>query len=1032
MFNLFFNLNSQMVKFLLERPIAVTMTFVAFLVIGMVTSFQLPISLLPDTDIPKISVHINKENLSARELENTITNPLRRYLLQTAHLEDIRSSTYNEYAVIELDFEFGSDIDLAFIEANEKIDLALQHLPRDLQRPRVIKASATEIPAFYLNLTIDRELTSNRSALEVSQNFIELSNFAHQVIRKRIEQVPEVALVDMSGMVFPEILLIPDWEKLNALNISLEDLEAAIQQNNINLGNLTITDGQYQYNVRFSSSIRTIRDLEEIYLKVDSRIFQLKQLVDVTEQPQQQQGMVISEDKQAITMAVIKRSDARMNQLKNALTGLLENLKADYPHINFKVTRDQTKLLEYSISNLKQGLLWSSILAFLVMFFFLKDIRSPILIGITIPTTLVISLMLFYLFGISINIISLSGLILGVGMMVDNSIIVIDNISQHLDMGKKLSAACIYGVNEIFRPLLSSVLTTCAVFVPLIFLSGITGALFYDQAVAVAIGLFSSLIISVTLLPVYFHLFYKRKTPIKINTLLNKIKGFRYTRVYERGFIKVMRHQKATWMLVIVLLLATGLLFTQLSVNRLPQYDKNEALIKINWNESINLAENQKRLRDFLAKVKPHVLEYTALIGRQDFIFNQHEGTTLAEANLYINTRSPKDIEKVGDMLKEFLNEGYPLTMAQVMDGENIFEVVFNDQQAPLEARLRAIDNYGSNYIGQLENLLRSLKKGTAGKLLKEPEWQELLVLEVDYERLLLYDVSIEHLYSSLESAFNENTVLLITDNQYFVPVVIGSEEKSFDALMAQLSIENSNHEAIPVRNLVKQHTAKSLKSIAAGQEGAYFPIPFNIQNDQIDDIMSSVKEIVRANGLFEVSFSGSYFKTQALMKEMMIILAISLLLLYFILAAQFESLSLPFIVLLEVPIDLFGAFLFLWIFGDSINIMSMIGIIVMSGIIINDSILKIDTINQLRKDGAPLIRALHVAGLRRLKPILMTSITTILALIPFLLSSGMGADLQKPLALTIIAGMLIGTLVSIFIIPLLYYYLEKGKAVKQ
>lgn len=166
-------------------------------------------------------------------------------------------------------------------------------------------------------------------------------------------------------------------------------------------------------------------------------------------------------------------------------------------------------------------------------------------------------------------------------------------------------------------------------------------------------------------------------------------------------------------------------------------------------------------------------------------------------------------------------------------------------------------------------------------------------------------------------------------------------------------------------------------------------------------------------------------------MKEMMIILAISLLLLYFILAAQFESLRLPFIVLLEVPIDLFGAFLFLWIFGDSINIMSMIGIIVMTGIIINDSILKIDTINQLRKDGLPLIRALHVAGLRRLKPILMTSITTILALIPFLLSSGMGSDLQKPLALSIIGGMLIGTLVSIFVIPLLYYYLEKGKELR-
>jgi len=576
-----------MVKFLLDRPIAVTMTFVAFLVIGIVTSMQLPISLLPDTDIPKISVHVSQENLSAEELENTITKPLRRYLLQTAHLADIRSTTYNEYATIELDFEFGSDIDLAFIETNEKIDLALQHLPRDLQRPRVVKASATEIPAFYLNLTLNKPVSPDKEKKQISQDFIELSSFAHQVIRKRIEQVPEVALVDMSGMVFPEILIIPNWNKLSALNISLQDLESAIKQNNINLGNLTITDGQYQYNVRFSAAIRTIRDIEEIYVKVQDRLFQLKELLSVEQQAQKQTGMVMTDGQAAITMAVIKRSDAQMNTLKTSLKTLLAQLRFDYPHIAFKVTRDQTKLLEYSISNLKHGLLWSAVLAFFVMFLFLRDIRSPILIGITIPTTLVISLLLFYLFDISINIISLSGLILGVGMMVDNSIIVIDNIAQHLERGKSLKEACIIGVNEIFRPLLSSVLTTCAVFVPLIFISGMTGALFFDQAMAVSIGLFTSLTISITLLPVYFYLFYKRKRSFWLNRQFSRIKGISYTWLYERSFFLLMRHQKAAWALIFLLLLATAGLFTQLKIQRLPEYEKNEALIRINWNESI-------------------------------------------------------------------------------------------------------------------------------------------------------------------------------------------------------------------------------------------------------------------------------------------------------------------------------------------------------------------------------------------------------------------------------------------------------------
>jgi multidrug efflux pump subunit AcrB len=1018
-----------MVKFLLERPIAVTMTFVALLVIGLVTSLQLPISLLPDTDIPKISVHINKDNLSAQELENTITNPLRRYLLQTAHLEDIRSHTYNEYAVIELDFEFGSDIDLAFIETNEKIDLALQHLPRDLQRPRVIKASATEIPAFYLNLTLKDGQNPREEIATISQSFIELSNFSHQVIRKRIEQVPEVALVDMSGMVFPEILIIPDWDKLSALNITLQDLEAAIKQNNINLGNLTITDGQYQYNVRFSAAIRTIRDIEEIYVKVDERVFQLKELVYVAQQAQEQNGMVLSDDQHAITMAVIKRSDAQMNALKTSLDLLLENLRYDYPHIDFKITRDQTKLLEYSISNLRQGLLWSAVLAFFVMFLFLRDIRSPILIGITIPTSLIISLLLFYLFDISINIISLSGLILGVGMMVDNSIIVIDNIAQHLEMGKSLKQACIIGVNEIFRPLLSSVLTTCAVFIPLIFLSGMTGALFFDQAMAVTIGLFSSLAISITLLPVYFYLFYKKEKQYRINRLLTKIKGISYTRLYEKSFVVLMRHQKTAWAVIVLLLIATVAIFSMLRIQRLPEYDKNEALIRINWNESINLAENQKRLSGYLAQTDELLEDYTALLGKQEFVLNQKEGSSLAEANLYIRTATPQQIEQAHEILQAYIQNEYPQSLATIEDAENIFEVVFSDKEPVLQTHLRAVEDFGSTYLNQLEKILSELQNSSLGNEVKNPEWQELLVLEVNYENLLIYGVNIDHLYSALESAFNENTVLLITDNQYFVPVVIGSEAQTFDEILSHLNIENKNKQLIPVRELVSQHRDKSLKSITAGQEGAYYPLPFDVSAENVIPYMETIQETVSNKGMFEVSFSGSYFKTKDLMKEMMVILAISLLLLYFILAAQFESLKLPFIVLLEVPIDLFGAFLFLWLFGGSINIMSMIGIIVMTGIIINDSILKIDTINQLRSGGTSLMHAMHIAGKRRLKPILMTSITTILALVPFLLSSGMGADLQKPLALSIIGGMLIGTLVSIFVIPLLYYYLERSTA---
>src|SRR5690606_25211886 len=252
----------------------------------------------------------------------------------------------------------------------------------------------------------------------------------------------------------------------------------------------------------------------------------------------------------------------------NWLVGVL---KSDYPTIDFAITRDQTKLLTYSISNLQESLVWGAILAFLVMFFFMRDFKSPLLIGIAIPTSLVICLLCFYLLDISINIISLSGLVLGVGMMVDNSIIVIDNITQHIQRGSSLLQACVKGTNEVIAPMLSAVLTTCAVFIPLIFISGIAGALFYDQALAVAIGLFVSLAVAITILPVYYKLFYSKRSHKKSsNKFLNWVKGIDYEGMYEKGFRFTMRNQKSVWGIVFFMLIGTFFLYQALDKSKLP------------------------------------------------------------------------------------------------------------------------------------------------------------------------------------------------------------------------------------------------------------------------------------------------------------------------------------------------------------------------------------------------------------------------------------------------------------------------------
>ncbi len=367
-----------MIGKLIERPIAVTMSIIALLVLGFVAIGMLPVSLMPDVDIPRISVQVSAPGYSAREIDRTMLKTLKYQLRQLPSLKDLKSEANNNSGIIYLEFEHGSDIQYLFIEVNERIDKA--GLPREIERPKVVKASATDIPAFFINLTIE-----NSS----SEKFLELSRFTSDVIAKRIEQLPEVALVDMSGLSLPEILITPYTQKNRAMGVTESMLVNAINTNNQQLGNITIKDGHYQWDIRFMSEIKTKSDIENINLNINGRVYKFRDLAAVTEQPRKARGLVKSDDKQAISLAVIKQSDAKMSNLRNSLNELMASFEKEYPEIKFKITRDQTLLLDYSIQNLRSNIIIGAILACLVIFLFLRDFRSPILITITIPLSLV-------------------------------------------------------------------------------------------------------------------------------------------------------------------------------------------------------------------------------------------------------------------------------------------------------------------------------------------------------------------------------------------------------------------------------------------------------------------------------------------------------------------------------------------------------------------------------------------------------------------------------------------------------------------
>jgi multidrug efflux pump subunit AcrB len=1008
-----------MVKFLLSKPIAVIMVFIALTLLGLTAMLRIPVSPLPDISIPEITVHINYGKVSAQELENAIVQNLKTQLQQVPALDNMHSETRDGYSVLKLRFKYGTDIDYAFIEVNEKIDLSMNSFPRDFERPKVVKATAVDIPVFFLNLRLRDTVKSTDNA----SRFIELSDFASQVIKRRLEQLPEIAFCDITGVSYPEVYIIPDQASVAALNLKNEDFKRIIENNNLVYGNVSTSDGVLQYNIHFASANpASVDDIRNIRFKVNDRIFRLADVARIGMRKQDSGGGFLSHHQNALNLAVIKQPDAKLNELRLSVNKLIAELEKDYPDIIFEQTQDQTALLEFSIRNLKQDLLLGGLFAFLLMFFFLKNIRAPLLIGITIPVCLTLCILAFDLFNITINIISLSGLVLGVGLMIDNSIIVIDNIAQYDDGKLELSEACARGTNDIIRPLIASALTTCSVFLPLIFLSGISGALFYDQAMGITIGLIISLIVSVTLLPVLYKLLHQIKVSHVERDFFDRYGLTFFEKLYEAGFRWTFNHKIASVMIVIMLMTSNVFLFNKLKKEKLPSFEETQINIRVDWNSNISTQENSRRTGELIHIVNRYVVQSNEMLGKQQYLLSKEKELSASEVQIFIKSRNSGNISIIKDRISRIIRDRYPKASLTMRQPSNIFEQIFGDDEPDLVVQIRGTAGGvlpANEKVEQVRQLIND--RFPEAKIGPVPAQENLILMAIP-EKLLFYDVSMENLYGSLKNALNEGEIGSLQNGSQRIPIVVGGGQSYLNKILRDLVVVNAKGAPVPVSGMLIMTRERAYKMIEGDRKGNY--VSLSIITDRPVEIRDFVLGKIKNDNDLNIDFKGAFFSNHALINEMAMVLLVAFLLLYFILAAQFESLIQPLIVLFELPISMSGALIMLYLFGASVNLMSLIGLIVMCGIIINDSILKIDTINQLmRKKEYVLMEAIHTAGRRRLKSIIMTAMTTILSVAPFMFGSDIGSTLQRPLSLALIGGMALGTPVSLYFIPLVYWF---------
>ncbi|WP_158797571.1 efflux RND transporter permease subunit [Pedobacter sp. L105] len=1011
-----------MVRFLLQRPIAVILTFSLLLIGGFLSMQKVPVSLLPTIDIPQIVIKIAYPNTAAAALEENITKPIRENLSTLNKLTNIESRSANHAATINLTFDYGTRMDFAYIDVNEKLDRIINGLPKDLPRPQVIRINTSDIPIVRIQVIPKNE-----------NDYLQVSQLTEKVIKKRLEEIDGISLVDINGKRSGFIAITPDRQSLWALGLDETAIAKAIQAANIQLGDLSIKNGQYQFFVKLISDLQTPEQIVSVPVKLNNNVsVPLGQLCKVSLDTEKPLGFHYFNGKEGLIITVHKQSGSKMNELMPKIDSAISQFKHDYPSVSFNKTQDQTYLLDSGISNLQQDLVYGGILCVAVLFMFLGNYASPILMSISIPISLLMTFIFFYAFNISFNIISLSGLALGVGMLIDNSIVVLDNITRKRRMGYSMEESCITGTNEVIVPIISQVLTTVAIYAPLIYLNGMAGALVYDQAVSLTISLAVSLLVAFCLTPVLYKLFLKA-TPeqLKEDTRL-------YTWIlngYHKMIDNIFRRKRLYFLATLLIMPVGFFLFNFIKVTALPHITETESLLKIDWNQPVGIQENRMRLLELSGILKNNAV-WESDIGITQYLLQQ-ENNNIQSAEIYYKCGSEDTKAALDLKLNSWLKQHYPSSTWKIESAPNAFTQLFGNNEPFIEVRMRSLNEQSvGNNLASLQKFLHKIPY---------PHWEKGLnfveeanvEMHLDNHKMLLYGISKDDIEANLQRLFGTYNVAEIKRFGDVKILRITSPEKDIDDKLKSF-IAGKDNTLYPLNTFISYNYGVEKKYLTSDKAGLYESVTFN--DDALTDVPALQKKLMflAAKDGLSLSFSGKYYSNQSQIRELVVIFIISFLLLYFILAVQFENLVHPFIVMFTIPLGVAGAMFILILAGGKLDVMAAIGFIVVLGIIVDDPTLKVETINRLRKELEEqgltdkreiLIKALHGAGEICLKPLLMVSLTTSLALIPVLFTGGIGNDLQKPMVYVIVGGLTIGTFFTLWFIPLAYWFLtKKGK----
>lgn len=1016
-----------------KRPITTIMATLIIILLGVVSLTRIPIDLLPKIDVPVAIVSTSYRGAGPLEIEKMVTQPIEQALATVSNIENVNSTSSEGSSIVIVEFAYGTDMNFATLEMREKIDMIKGFLPVETGNPMVLRIDPNAMPIMQISLSGSQELT-------------DLQDIAEDTVKPQLERQDGVASVNVIGGKESYVEVRLNDIKAKGYGLDLGYIAQIIGAENLNVPGGEVKSGNKQLTVRTVGEFNSIEEIRHlsIPLKTGGTV-SLNDIADVSLKYKEATSISKTNGENSINISIQKESGTNTVNVANTVNQQLEGLQEKLPNTVITIVTDQSKFIEKSIENVLRNAILGGILAIAVLYIFLRNIRTTVIIGTVIPISIIATFILLYFNNITLNLMTLGGIALGIGMLVDNAIVVLENIYRFRQDGESRIDAAIKGAGEVSMAVTASTLTTIAVFIPIVFVGGMTASIFRELALTVTLSLLTSLIVSLTLIPMLSSKFLKvdlmqgqkHTNRFRLSSMLYDLFDkifYRLESRYKRILRWSLRHRKTT--VVIAVAIFTGSIASILSVGAeyFPTVDRGEFSINISLPEGSELAETDE-IVTIIEKKLEEIEEVSTVVsnigtgGTMSFRGGASNRGSVEVSLVKKSERNTNTTDVVEDM-RHFVSK-IPGATIEVEEQSSAMGMG-GLSQAPLVINVKGDDIDTLRKIG--DDFKKILQEVVGTREVKSNLSEGVPEVQITINRLKAsqYGLTTAQIAYSVRDTLSGRTATRYKYRGSEIDVIIKGDERFSRGItnLEQLSIQTPMGSNIPLSQLGDAKIEIGPSSINRQGQVRVISITSQIVGRDLGSITNDVEEKIKNYDLpagYNYKFGGENEEIEAAFSDLKLALILAVVLVYMILASQFESIIHPFTIMLTVPLAFGGGALGLFLTGNTLNVPALIGFILLAGIVVNNAIVLVDYINTRRNLGEDRTEAILNSGPIRLRPILMTTLTTVLGLVPLALGVGEGAELQAPLAVSVIGGLLLSTLLTLVFVPVVYTIIDDG-----